>query len=32
VESHLRIAYSATAFQRTNIYNELSGLIDSHNI
>ncbi|WP_235655566.1 hypothetical protein, partial [Salmonella enterica] len=25
-------AYSATAFQRTNIYNELSGLIDSHNI
>ncbi|ECF3115561.1 hypothetical protein E2L91_24530, partial [Salmonella enterica subsp. enterica serovar Typhimurium] len=24
VESHLRIAYSATAFQRTNIYNELS--------
>ncbi|WP_234357488.1 hypothetical protein, partial [Salmonella enterica] len=22
----------ATAFQRTNIYNELSGLIDSHNI
>ncbi|HIF2303548.1 TPA: hypothetical protein ACXZQI_001807, partial [Salmonella enterica] len=21
-----------TAFQRTNIYNELSGLIDSHNI
>ncbi|HGB0296488.1 TPA: hypothetical protein ACIT1R_004443, partial [Salmonella enterica subsp. enterica serovar Saintpaul] len=23
---------SATAFQRTNIYNELSGLIDSHNI
>ncbi|HGP1554125.1 TPA: hypothetical protein ACLGNL_004437, partial [Salmonella enterica] len=24
--------YSATAFQRTNIYNELSGLIDSHNI